>query len=142
MTRTGVLEKVDAMHALLVLRADALAGCTEASEEAAELERIVDTVERYEAKRWPTGKVVGGKRIAVLLAAKVDERPTLIGAVVGEMTRVAVAGFGQSHDRFADCLTHIFAVGSVRGVFDCVPGSVERNKQLLHALRAETWLLV
>ena len=57
----GVLDEADAMHALLVLRADALVGCTEWSEEAAELERIVDTVERYEAKRWPDGKVVGGK---------------------------------------------------------------------------------
>jgi hypothetical protein len=57
----GVLDEADAMHALLVLRADALGGCTEWSEEAAELERIVDTVERYEAKRWPDGKVEGGK---------------------------------------------------------------------------------
>jgi hypothetical protein len=56
-----VLDEADAMHALLVLRADALGGCTEASEEADELERIVDTVERYEAKRWPDGKVEGGK---------------------------------------------------------------------------------
>ena len=57
----GMLEEADAMHALLVLRADALDGCTEWSEEAAELERIIDTVERYEAKRWPNGKVNGGK---------------------------------------------------------------------------------
>jgi hypothetical protein len=49
------------MHALLVLRADALGSCTEGADEAAELERIVDTVERYEAKRWLTGKVVGSK---------------------------------------------------------------------------------
>ena len=49
------------MHALLVLRADVLDGCTEGSEEVAELERIVDTVERYEVKRWPDGKVEGGK---------------------------------------------------------------------------------
>lgn len=57
----AVLEEADAMHALLVLRADALGSCTEGADEAAELERIVDTVERYEAKRWPTGKVVGSK---------------------------------------------------------------------------------
>jgi hypothetical protein len=57
----GVLEEADAMHGLLVLRADVLEGCTEGSEEAAELERIVDTIERYEAKRWPDGKVEGGK---------------------------------------------------------------------------------
>jgi hypothetical protein len=60
-TPAGVLEEADAMHALLVLRADALGDCTEALEEAAELERIVDTGERYEAKRWPDGKVEGGK---------------------------------------------------------------------------------
>lgn len=58
----GVLEEADAMHVRLVLRADALGGCTEASEKAAELESIVDTVERYEAKRWPDGKVERGKR--------------------------------------------------------------------------------
>jgi hypothetical protein len=57
----GVLDEADAMHALLVLRADALGGSTEWSEHAAELERIADTIERYEAKRWPDGKVAGGK---------------------------------------------------------------------------------
>jgi hypothetical protein len=31
------------------------------SEKAAELESIVDTVERYEAKRWPDGKIERGK---------------------------------------------------------------------------------
>ena len=57
----SVLDEADAMHALLVQRADVLGGCGEESEEAAEMERIVDTVERYEAKRWPDGKVAGGK---------------------------------------------------------------------------------
>jgi hypothetical protein len=49
------------MHALLMLRADALAGCAESSEEAAEPDRIVVTMERYEAKRWPQGRADGGK---------------------------------------------------------------------------------
>jgi hypothetical protein len=49
------------MHALLVLRAHKLGGCTEGSAEATELEMISDTLEAYEAKRWPDGKVVGGK---------------------------------------------------------------------------------
>jgi hypothetical protein len=33
----------------------------EESEEAVELALITDTVERYEAKRWPDGKVPDGK---------------------------------------------------------------------------------
>ena len=49
------------MHSLLVLRADRLGGCTEGSEEETELKLIADTVCAYEAKRWPDGKVPGGK---------------------------------------------------------------------------------
>src|SRR5262249_25426597 len=51
----------DAMHALLVLRADKLDGCTEGSDEEAELKMITETVTSYEAKRWPDGVVPGGK---------------------------------------------------------------------------------
>jgi hypothetical protein len=57
----GLMDDADAMHALLVLRADALAGALEGTEACTELERIADTVARYEAKRWPDGKVDGGK---------------------------------------------------------------------------------
>jgi hypothetical protein len=53
--------EADAMHKVLVLRADALGGCTEDSEEEAELKAIVDVIEPYEAKRWPDGKEPGGK---------------------------------------------------------------------------------
>jgi hypothetical protein len=37
------------------LRADKLDGCTEGSEEQTELKMIADTLEAYEAKRWPNG---------------------------------------------------------------------------------------
>jgi hypothetical protein len=51
----------DALHSLLVLRADRLEGCTEGSDEATEFRLIADTVEAYEANRWLDGKVPGGK---------------------------------------------------------------------------------
>ena len=54
-------KEADAMHALLVLRVDALMGCTEGSEEEEELSAITDAIEAYEAKRWPDGKIPGGK---------------------------------------------------------------------------------
>jgi hypothetical protein len=51
----------DAMHALLILRADKLAGCVEGSDEEAELKMIAETIEAYESKRWPDGVVPRGK---------------------------------------------------------------------------------
>jgi hypothetical protein len=51
----------DKLQALLVFRADQLEGCAEGSSEEIELAVIADALEKYEAKRWPSGRVTGGK---------------------------------------------------------------------------------
>jgi len=51
----------DAMLAYLIERADALAAHAGNPRAEAELERVVTLIEAYEAKRWPSGKVVGEK---------------------------------------------------------------------------------
>jgi hypothetical protein len=56
-----LLCKADAMHALLVRRTDQLEGCSDGSLEDAELTTIIWAVAAYEEKRWPLGKVPGGK---------------------------------------------------------------------------------
>ncbi len=53
--------EADAMHAVLVKRADELIGCTEGSPEEEELRALADVIDAYGAKRWPSGKVAGGK---------------------------------------------------------------------------------
>ena len=57
----ALFDQADAMHALLVLRADKLDGCVEGSEEVTELRMLTEVVTAYEEKRWPDGKVPGGK---------------------------------------------------------------------------------
>jgi hypothetical protein len=57
----NLYDEADAMHGLLVLRADKLEGCTEGSDGETELKMIADTVQAYEAKRWPDGIASGGK---------------------------------------------------------------------------------
>jgi hypothetical protein len=57
----NMCDEADAMHAVLVLRADKLEGCTEGSDGKTELKMIADTVQAYEAKRWPDGIASGGK---------------------------------------------------------------------------------
>ena len=51
----SMMPEGDALHALLVQRADQLA------DEERELAAIVTAIEAYEAKRWPDGKEPGGK---------------------------------------------------------------------------------
>lgn len=53
--------EADAMHSILVQRADALIGCTDGSADQDELEAIGEAIEAYERVRWPDGKVDGGK---------------------------------------------------------------------------------
>ena len=52
---TTAMRKDDALHALLVQRADQLA------DEERELAAIVTAIQAYEGKRWPGGKEPGGK---------------------------------------------------------------------------------
>ena len=59
--RSLMTAEVDAMHGVLVQRADVLEGCLEGSEEEVELRAIVDAIETYEAVRWPLGRTQGGK---------------------------------------------------------------------------------
>ena len=51
------------MHALLVMRADALEGCTEVSPEETELAETVDVIEAYDAMCWPLGKEPDSREI-------------------------------------------------------------------------------
>ena len=57
----SMIGDADAMHALLILRADKLDGCIEGSDEEAEYKMIAETISAYEAKRWPDGVVPRGK---------------------------------------------------------------------------------
>ena len=51
----------DELHAMLVKRADDLEGCAPGSDEGRELADIERAIAAYEAVRWPTGKIAGGK---------------------------------------------------------------------------------
>jgi hypothetical protein len=51
----------DELDAMLVKRADDLEGCPTGSDEERELATIERAISAYEAVRWPTGKIAGGK---------------------------------------------------------------------------------
>jgi len=51
----------DELHAMLVKRADDLEGCLAGSDQERELAAIECAIGAYEAVRWPTGTVAGGK---------------------------------------------------------------------------------
>jgi hypothetical protein len=51
----------DAMHALLVKRADQLANSIDGSADVTEYLTVLATIMAYEGMRWPSGKVTGGK---------------------------------------------------------------------------------
>ena len=59
--------EADAMHALLIKRADELVGCTEGSLEEAELSALADVIDAYEAKRSLANYV------EIALEARVEE---------------------------------------------------------------------
>jgi hypothetical protein len=51
----------DALHALLVKRADDLEGCAERSDGERELTAMTNAIEAYEAIGWPLGRTRDGK---------------------------------------------------------------------------------
>ena len=51
----AIVPAADAMHHVLVERADRLVGCVENSDDEEELVRVGEVIEAYEAQRWPQG---------------------------------------------------------------------------------------
>lgn len=58
-----VTAEADALHALLVERADRLIGGQEGSAEEDDLEAVGEALEAYEAKRWPGWQGAGRQGI-------------------------------------------------------------------------------
>lgn len=56
-----IVAEADALHGILMELADKMAGCPEGSDDEATLGVVATVLEAYEQKRWPSGKVPGGK---------------------------------------------------------------------------------
>src|SRR5262249_55908269 len=56
-----LISTADAIHALLVKRADRLEGFLEGSADEVEYAQIADSLVAYEEQHWPNGKARGGK---------------------------------------------------------------------------------
>ena len=51
----------ESMRVILMDRLEALAGCTEGSDEEAQLVAVCAQLDEYETILWPEGKIIGGK---------------------------------------------------------------------------------
>ncbi len=59
--RKSAWREADELHTLLLKRADRLSGVFSRTRDATEHRTIINALEAYEAKRWPDGKIPGGK---------------------------------------------------------------------------------
>ena len=93
---TGGSPEADAMHALLVQRADQLQGCVVGSAEDQELSAIVRAIVGYEQKRWPAGQITGWPKLnqsgaSIATAIPRATRYTTAAAAIGALFTAGTA---------------------------------------------------